>query len=391
MPHPLRALLLTALLAAPLAAVSVDELVEAVLEDIPEDVLLEPGNTTLPEKLATLDGDDFGLDPQQAVELRLRVAEAWLGADRPDEAEAAALLVLGQDLDAPLRDRAGLVLVAAWELRLDQSEDPARLPDPLQALQAVGPFGPEVEARARVVEARRRLAEGGFEAAIHQLDAALALLEEATARARVPVYALRVLAMESSGQAPEAIEAWLQQRVGDPAVDLILASLLTDSQKLVGQPAPALEIPYADRPGLWQLADAQNRVLVLYFFATWCKPCAEVTPAVVHLAAAEPEAMVVGISLDNQDTVGRLGDYIARYGITWPVVSEQLGWDGEADDQLHVEAIPHIVIIGPAGRIAAVDLIGPDPQSTLTQLREAVQAAAGPAAAPAGPAGEDIP
>ncbi|MDA3961682.1 MAG: TlpA disulfide reductase family protein [Planctomycetota bacterium] len=380
------------LFAVPAAAMSVDELVQAIVEEIPEDELLEPGSTVLAERLDALAGDEFGLDQSGILDLRLRTAEAWLDAGYPGKViEIVRPLLDDLAEDEPERERAGLALVAAWGVRLEQSEDPTKEPDAQQALAEIGSFAPIVEARALSVNAQRLMAEGDHAAALDTLDQALALLKDGTARSRVPVYALRVLAMEAAEIDPAEIDAWFDERKDDPAVPLVRSALLTDGQKLVGQAAPAVTLPYADREGKWTLTMEHGRPVLLYFFTTWADTCVQVTQALVQLQATNKDIDIVAISLDTKDTIGRLGDYRARFGIEFPITGEVLGWDGEIDDQFHVEAIPHLVLIGPDRRIAAVDLIGSDTQNTLKLLEQALQAQA-PAPADPGAAGaEDIP
>ena len=86
---------------------------------------------------------------------------------------------------------------------------------------------------------------------------------------------------------------------------------------------------------------------------------------------------MVGISLDTKDTMGRIPNYITQNGITFPLLGESLGWDGEADDQLHVESIPHVVIIGSDGRIAEVGLTGETPADSMAKLSTAIDAVLG--------------
>lgn len=359
-----------------LPAVSVDELVAAVVEEIPADELREPGSSVLAQRLATLADEDLGLDRSAHHDLRLRVVEAWIDAGHPDRA-TAALEPLLDDLTpgSPLHIRAGLALLAAWELRLLRSEDPSAVPDASQALGADRGFAAEVQARAGALDAQRALDAGDPDAAMRHLDRALDLLADAPPRSRVPLYALRVLAMEMAAIDPAAMTAWFDARDDDPAVAMVRADLLTDGQRLVGQAAPALEIPYLDRDGVWRFdptpRDGAQPVL-LYFFTTWSEACVPVTEAVAGIDRAREGVTVVGISLDTRDTVGFLGDYIARYDIGFPIVGAGLGWDGEADDLLHVDGIPHLVLIGADRRIEAIGLVGDDRPATTRRIDAAL-------------------
>ena len=67
-------------------------------------------------------------------------------------------------------------------------------------------------------------------------------------------------------------------------------------------PLPPLE--YRLRTGEpWTSRAALGRVLVLYAWATYCKPCREAFPKLGRLAAAYPDAVMIGVSLDEDDDV----------------------------------------------------------------------------------------
>jgi len=67
-------------------------------------------------------------------------------------------------------------------------------------------------------------------------------------------------------------------------------------------PLPPLE--YRLRTGEpWTSRAALGRVIVLDAWATYCKPCRKAFPKLGRLAAAYPDAVVIGVSLDEDDAV----------------------------------------------------------------------------------------
>ena len=67
-------------------------------------------------------------------------------------------------------------------------------------------------------------------------------------------------------------------------------------------PLPPLE--YRLRSGEpWTSSAALGRVIVLDVWATYCKPCRKAFPKLGRLAAAHPEAVVIGVSVDEDDAV----------------------------------------------------------------------------------------
>ncbi|MFW5859315.1 MAG: redoxin domain-containing protein [Planctomycetota bacterium] len=366
---------LLALGCAPVLAGSdvVDELVRAVVADIPPDLLAEPGSDALATALTGLLADDFGLSPIQRHELRLRVAGAWVDTGRSERAEEHALAVLADaELGPDLRERAGLVLVAAWRVRVEASEDPASLPDAVAALQEHGEFPATVRARAQVVDGLRQMALDRPLAAEARYQRAIALLADAPPETRVPVYALWVLAKEAGGTPADAIKAWLDEQGDDPALAQIADTVLSGEGRLVGQPAPPLAAPRLDgEAGKLALSDFAGRPVLVYFFASWADGCDPVSEVLVALAREFGDRVaIIALSLDTRDTVADLPAYIARYDIDFPIIGRGLGWDTEADEAYGVHAIPSLILIDAEGTVAAVDLIRNDPDGIAERVRQ---------------------
>jgi thiol-disulfide isomerase/thioredoxin len=365
------------LLAVLLPAASVDDIVADLLQGIPPEVLADADSTVVADRLAELNRDPaaLGLDATGATDLLIREVEAWIGVRRGPAAETVAVRVLSRgELDDARRDRVGLSLVAAWQLQIDADAEKARtMPDPVARLDGFGRFGPVVRGRAHAVLGQTLSArdDAGYKAAFLQ---ALDLLAAAPPADRVPIYEQAVAAMEKAKIEPKEIESWLLGRPDDPAAIEVVANLLTSAQKLVGQRAPPLDAPRLDgHPGRAGLADAAGRRLLVYFFSSWAKSCEAITPLVVQVAATG-EIAVIGVCFDNRDTIDNLPGMLARYGISFPVIGERLGWDGEIDEAWRIDAIPQLVLVDKRGIVANADMIGTDARSTGENLIAALQA-----------------
>jgi thiol-disulfide isomerase/thioredoxin len=95
------------------------------------------------------------------------------------------------------------------------------------------------------------------------------------------------------------------------------------------------------------LADYDGKVVVLYFWATWCAPCAISGPAIQDLHVRyghNGKAAVVGVHYDDRgDAVG----YQKKQGYTFDVIP-----DGrDVVSKFGIKKIPSFVIVGDDGTV----------------------------------------
>jgi peroxiredoxin len=118
------------------------------------------------------------------------------------------------------------------------------------------------------------------------------------------------------------------------------------SMDVISGPAPDIEVVHADG-GRGRLSDFRGKVVVLHFWATWCKPCARELPGLLEFAerAAPKGIVVLAVSLDASWSSIRtfLGAEIPE-----AVVREATGIEGRA---YGVGVLPQTFVVGPRGRL----------------------------------------
>lgn len=104
----------------------------------------------------------------------------------------------------------------------------------------------------------------------------------------------------------------------------IASGLVAATSAQAARPLPALgsKLALADLPliegGSFKASEANGKVVVVYWWASWCPFCAEMSPHIERLWRSQRERglTVIGISIDTSIEAPR--DYRRRKGYTFP-------------------------------------------------------------------------
>ena len=114
--------------------------------------------------------------------------------------------------------------------------------------------------------------------------------------------------------------------------------------------APTARMPVLGKGGKGSLADYEGKVVVLNFWASWCKPCTEELPLLekTHKAISGRDALVLGANY--QDVSDSALGFVRRFKLTFPSLRDR---DGEFADRYGSRAFPETFVVDRRGRIAA--------------------------------------
>jgi thiol-disulfide isomerase/thioredoxin len=127
------------------------------------------------------------------------------------------------------------------------------------------------------------------------------------------------------------------------------------SQRLkTRDPAPSFVLTTLDGSEV-RLSDLRGKIVLLYFWATWCGPCVASMPHLkeFHQQASRGEKFVmIGLSLDDSDAVVRR--FVENHQLPWR--QARIGRLSRLAASYGVlDTAPHYVLIGPDGRIILPD------------------------------------
>ena len=134
---------------------------------------------------------------------------------------------------------------------------------------------------------------------------------------------------------------------GQPAPEFSLP-VLTPSGRALGTSPAGQSVPAAAELAL---ADYRGQIVLISFWASWCRPCDYELPLLnqFYLARREQGVQVIAISTDSDRAAAQ--KYADDRKFALPMV-----WDegGRVADLYQADVLPTLIVIDPAGRVREV-------------------------------------
>lgn len=186
---------------------------------------------------------------------------------------------------------------------------------------------------------------------------------------RVAMFATRILEATGEYKAAQDMMRGVKTRFAKADKDLADAATefydqMSKRYAILGSPLK-IEAKLSDGEALdW--SKYQGKVVLVDFWATWCKPCVEELPNLqkLHESYHKHGFEILGVNAD--ENVNKFKTFVHERQLPWPNIA---GKESEKlIEQFNVDVFPTTFLVGRDGKVAYINLRGPWLKSRLAAL-----------------------
>jgi len=122
-------------------------------------------------------------------------------------------------------------------------------------------------------------------------------------------------------------------------------------QSLRGQPAPAVDLAVLGG-GEFSLSAQKGKVVVLDFWASWCRPCRTALPIFQDVQKKYASSQLCLLTINQGESGNEVSAFLDDYDLQDLTVA--MDPESKAGRNYQVQGLPHTVIIGPSGKVEKV-------------------------------------
>ena len=136
-------------------------------------------------------------------------------------------------------------------------------------------------------------------------------------------------------------------------VGLLAFGLLSkgDAKVSLGEKAPAGSLPHLDGTGSGSVADYRGRWVLVNFWASWCVPCRDESPALETFYRRHRGSGFTVLGIDTRDLTGDGQDFVEKYGVSYPQLRDG---DGDRSRDYGTTGVPESFLVDPQGNLKLI-------------------------------------
>jgi cytochrome c biogenesis protein CcmG, thiol:disulfide interchange protein DsbE len=119
----------------------------------------------------------------------------------------------------------------------------------------------------------------------------------------------------------------------------------------IGEPAPAEPLPLLEGKGEGSVADYRGRWVLVNFWASWCDPCREESPALESFQRQNGGPRFTVLGIDTRDLTDDGLDFVDRYGLSYPQLRDG---DGSRANDFGTTGVPESFLVDPKGKLVLI-------------------------------------
>ncbi len=156
----------------------------------------------------------------------------------------------------------------------------------------------------------------------------------------------------------------------------VMAQVPENTTIQIGQKAPELKFPDPEGKTLELSKIAKDRVVLVDFWASWCRPCRTANPRLVDLynrykdksfKSAKKGFTILSVSLDKAKAPWIKA--IQDDKLTWEYhMSDLGGWESKTAQIYGVQYVPQAFLLGPDGKVLGKYMFAEQAEADLQKL-----------------------
>jgi thiol-disulfide isomerase/thioredoxin len=119
----------------------------------------------------------------------------------------------------------------------------------------------------------------------------------------------------------------------------------------IGDAPPDGSLPKLDGGGSGSIADYRGRWVLVNFWASWCEPCRQESPALESFYRQHRRDDFTVLGIDTRDLSGDGQSFVKRLGITYPQLRDG---DGARAHDFGTTGVPENYLVDPRGKLALI-------------------------------------